>query len=59
MLELDASQLERKMQLLILSELGFSKVGQQVSYAEIAAALKIDNASVEKWAIDGMNTLKV
>lgn len=59
LLELDASQLERKMQLLILSELGFSKVGQQVSYAEIAAALKIDNASVEKWAIDGMNTLKV
>ena len=48
-----AEQLGRKMKLLILSELGFSKIGQNIAYNEIASALQIENSEVEKWAIDG------
>ncbi|KAH8118642.1 PCI-domain-containing protein [Phellopilus nigrolimitatus] len=50
--KLDASKLEQKIRLLILSELGFSKIGQNVSYAEIASALQIEQSEVEKWVID-------
>lgn len=52
--ELSASSLERKVRLLTLSELGFAKIGQNVSYADIASALHIQDSEVEKWVIDGM-----
>ena len=50
---LEAAHLERKMQLLVLSELCFNKVGQQVPYSDISSTLNIEVKDVEKWAIDG------
>ena len=41
------------MRLLVLSELCFNKVGQQVPYSDISYTLKIEVKDVEKWAIDG------
>lgn len=52
-IDLDAGQLERKLRLLILSEIGFSRIGQNLHYSEIASALKIADSEVEKWSIDG------
>lgn len=56
--DLDANVLEKKIRLLILSQLGFSKIGQNLTYSEIASALQIGEAEVEKWAIDGTYILK-
>lgn len=53
-IELAVPILERKMRLLVLSELAFSKIGQSVSYLDVASALKIEVSDVEKWVIDGV-----
>ncbi|THH12263.1 hypothetical protein EW145_g113 [Phellinidium pouzarii] len=50
--QLNAKELERKIRLLKLSELGCTKIGQNVSYVEIASALHIEVSEVEKWVID-------
>ncbi|KIY70926.1 PCI-domain-containing protein [Cylindrobasidium torrendii FP15055 ss-10] len=49
---LEAAALERKIRLLTLSSLASEKIGQNVSFAQIAEALQIDIAEVEKWVID-------
>ena len=41
--------------MLVLSSLGFQKIGQSISYGEIAAALEVEKTEVEKWVIDGMS----
>lgn len=51
--ELEAANLERKVRLLILSELGFAKIGQNIPYGDIASSLQIEDTEVEKWVIDG------
>ena len=51
--ELDASVLEHKIRLLTLASLGFQKVGQHVSYSQVAETLQVDISEVEKWIIDG------
>ena len=55
---MDANLLEKKIRLLILSQLGFSRIGQNLTYIEISSALQIEEAEVEKWAIDGMYKLR-
>lgn len=54
--DLEAPQLERKMRLLTLADLGFSRIGQNLSYAEIAAALEIEEREVERWGFDGASS---
>lgn len=57
--KLEKDQLERKLRLLALAELCSKKVGELVSYAEIAQALRLskaesdDGEEVETWVIDG------
>ncbi|KAL5530095.1 hypothetical protein ACEPAF_6352 [Sanghuangporus sanghuang] len=51
---LDTLQLERKLRLLLLSEIGFSKIGHDILYDEIASALQIEPHEVEKWVIDAI-----
>ncbi|KAF8530925.1 hypothetical protein JB92DRAFT_2854313 [Gautieria morchelliformis] len=50
--ELDVSQLERKIRLLVLSDLCSGNIGRDVPYSEIASALKIEMDHVESWVID-------
>ncbi|KAI5119609.1 hypothetical protein M0805_005779 [Coniferiporia weirii] len=50
--QLDATKLECKIRLLILSELGCTKIGQNISYVDIASTLQIEVPEVEKWVID-------
>ncbi|EJD01555.1 PCI-domain-containing protein [Fomitiporia mediterranea MF3/22] len=50
--QLDVDQLEKKLRLLVLSELGFAKIGQNIPYSEIASSLQVETSEVEKWAID-------
>jgi hypothetical protein len=52
-LDLDRTQLQRKIRLLTLASIGFKYVGKDLPYAEIASALQIDVSEVEKWVIDG------
>ena len=54
--DLEAPQLERKMRLLALADLGFSRIGQNLSYAEIATALQIETGEVERWGIDSVSS---
>jgi len=49
---LEKDQLLRKMRLLIFASLGFNKIGQKLTYGEIASALLIEVAEVEKWTVD-------
>ena len=51
---LDPSHLERKMRLLTLADLAFARIGQNISYEEIARALQVDEREVERWGIDGV-----
>lgn len=57
--KLDVGQLEQKLKLLALAELCSKRVGEFVSYEEIAEALKLSNGAgddgeeVEIWVIDG------
>jgi translation initiation factor 3 subunit M len=57
--KLDAGALERKLRLLALAELCSKRVGELVSYEEIATALRLqadagdDGEEVETWVIDG------
>jgi translation initiation factor 3 subunit M len=56
---LDVDQLEKKLKLLALAELCSKRVGEWVSYADIAKALNHeiesgdDSEEVETWTIDG------
>lgn len=50
---LDKAQLERKIRLLVLSDLGSKNIGRDVPYSEIASALMIEVEQVETWVIDG------
>ncbi|KAG1718160.1 uncharacterized protein EDB91DRAFT_1352529 [Suillus paluster] len=54
--ELDPSQLERKIRLLSFASLGFTHVGHDLPYSEIASTLQIELSQVEKWAIDVIRT---
>ncbi|KAF8514828.1 PCI-domain-containing protein [Hysterangium stoloniferum] len=53
---LDKSQLERKIKLLVLADLGSRNVGRDVPYSEIASALEIEKDQVEAWVIDVIRT---
>jgi hypothetical protein len=50
---LDAAQLERKIRLLSLADLGFQNIGQDLPYAHVAAVLQVPPSEVERWVIDG------
>lgn len=62
---LDVGALERKLKLLALAELCSKKVGEQVSYSEMAEALQMGSQAdvsafdeeVETWVIDGGSNL--
>ncbi|KAF8592729.1 PCI domain-containing protein [Ramaria rubella] len=54
--ELDKTQLERKIRLLVLADLGSRNIGRDVPYSEIASALKIEVSQVEAWVIDVIRT---
>ncbi|EKM79917.1 hypothetical protein AGABI1DRAFT_99540 [Agaricus bisporus var. burnettii JB137-S8] len=49
---LSDSALENKIRLIVLATLGFNNIGQNLSYAKIAEALRVDSSKVEKWVID-------
>ena len=50
---LDATQLERKIRLLALADLGFQNIGQDLPYAQVATSLQVPATQVERWVIDG------
>lgn len=50
---LDKNDLERKVRLLVLADLGSRNIGRDIPYHEIASALQIDQSQVEACAIDG------
>jgi hypothetical protein len=50
---LDTAQLERKIRLLSLADLGFQNIGQDLPYAHVAAVLQVPQSEVERWVIDG------
>ena len=50
---LDAAQLERKIRLLALADLGFQNIGQDLPYAQVATSLQVPTTQVERWVIDG------
>jgi hypothetical protein len=50
---LDGTQLERKIRLLSLADLGFQNIGQDLPYADVAAVLQVPASEVERWVIDG------
>jgi hypothetical protein len=50
---LDAAQLERKIRLLALADLGFQNIGQDLPYAQVSASLQVPATQVERWVIDG------
>ena len=50
---LDTTQLERKIRLLALADLGFQNIGHDLPYAQVSAALQVPAAQVERWVIDG------
>ncbi|KAH9053287.1 PCI-domain-containing protein [Lactarius vividus] len=51
---LDSAQLERKIRLLALADLGFQNIGQDLPYAQVAAALQVPVTQVERWVIDAI-----
>lgn len=53
LLELDKTQIERKIRLVILSDLCSKSIGRDVPYSEIASTLKVEMDQVEAWVIDG------
>jgi len=61
--KLEADQLEHKLRLLALAELCSTRVGESVSYSQVAEALKLsavndDGEEVETWVIDGKHAPK-
>jgi hypothetical protein len=50
---LDTAQLERKIRMLSLADLGFQNIGQDLPYAHVAAVLQVPPSEVERWVIDG------
>jgi len=54
--QLEKSQLERKMRLLVFSSLASDYIGRDLPYATIASALQMDTSEVEKWTIDIIRT---
>lgn len=56
-LDLDERDLDRKLRLLVLTSLAFANIGQNITYAEIASMLGVENSDVEKWVIDGTETV--
>lgn len=54
---LDAAQLERKIRLLSLADLGFQNIGQDLPYAQVATVLQVNPSEVERWVIDGSFSL--
>jgi translation initiation factor 3 subunit M len=50
---LDPEQLECKIRLLALADLGFQNIGQDLPYARVAATLQVAPSEVERWVIDG------
>jgi translation initiation factor 3 subunit M len=51
---LDTAQLERKIRLLALADLGFQNIGQDLSYAQVATTLQVPATQVERWVIDAI-----
>ncbi|KAF8263947.1 hypothetical protein EI94DRAFT_1772790 [Lactarius quietus] len=51
---LDAAQLERKIRLLALADLGFQNIGQDLPYAQVATVLQVPVTQVERWVIDAI-----
>ncbi|KAI0294537.1 PCI-domain-containing protein [Russula brevipes] len=51
---LDSTQLERKIRLLALADLGFQNIGQDLSYAQLAATLQVPPSEIERWVIDAI-----
>jgi translation initiation factor 3 subunit M len=51
---LDSAQLERKIRLLALADLGFQNIGQDLPYAQVAASLQVPATQVERWVIDAI-----
>lgn len=43
----------RKIRLLTLASIASAKIGRDISYAEVASALQVQDTEVETWAIDG------
>jgi hypothetical protein len=56
-LGLDAAQLERKIRLLSLADLGFQNIGQDLPYTQVATLLQVSPSEVERWVIDGSSFL--
>ena len=54
---MDTTQLECKIRLLALADLGFQNIGQDLPYAQVAAALQVAPTEVERWVIDGPSAL--
>ena len=50
---LDPTQLECKIRLLALADLGFQNIGQDLPYAQVAATLQVAPTEIERWVIDG------
>ena len=50
---LDVTQLERKIRLLALADLGFQNIGQDLPYSRVATTLQVSPSEVERWVIDG------
>lgn len=51
---LDTTQLERKIRLLSLADLGFQNIGQDLPYAHVATVLQVPPSEVERWVIDAI-----
>ncbi|KAF8462486.1 PCI-domain-containing protein [Russula ochroleuca] len=51
---LDAAQLERKIRLLSLADLGFQNIGQDLPYTQVATLLQVSPSEVERWVIDAI-----
>ena len=48
---LEKSALEKKMRLITLTALASTKVGKEISYAEIAQEIQVPDNEVESWVI--------
>ncbi|KAG8741352.1 hypothetical protein FRC10_002969 [Ceratobasidium sp. 414] len=51
---MDKDNLLRKIRLLTLASIASAKIGRDVSYAEVASALQVQDSEVETWAIDAI-----
>ena len=56
-LDLNERDLDRKLRLLVLTSLAFANIGQNITYAEIASTLGVEKSDVEKWVIDGTESV--